>query len=144
MRNRKIGFVFQSFNLIPRTSRARERRAAAASTRGVQAGASGASGAIDGARARSGLADRVDHLPTELSGGQQQRVAIARALVTEPGDDPGRRADRQPRLARPPPRCSRSSTAERREAAPIVLITHEDDVAAHAKRVDPAARRTSS
>ena len=82
LRNRKIGFVFQSFNLVPRTTalanvelplayagvNARERRQRARRRRST----------------RSGLGDRLDHLPNELSGGQQQRVAVARALVTNP------------------------------------------------------------
>jgi putative ABC transport system ATP-binding protein len=130
VRNRKIGFVFQSFNLIPRTSahrnvelpmayarvKPRERRLrAAAALRTV------------------GLARRMQHLPTELSGGQQQRVAIARAIVTNPAmvlaDEPTGNLDS-------------ASTREllqvfsRLNAAgrTIVLITHEPDVAAACKR----------
>jgi putative ABC transport system ATP-binding protein len=131
LRNRYIGFVFQSFNLIPRTralanvelplayagvSRAERRRAAMA--------------ALD----EVGLADRVGHVPSELSGGQQQRVAIARALVTNPAmilaDEPTGNLDTR-------------STAEvlaifdrlSRQGRTIVLITHEPEVANHARRV---------
>ena len=131
VRNRKIGFVFQSFNLIPRMSALanvelplayggvktaeRRRRALAA---------------LD----RVGLSDRVEHEPNELSGGQQQRVAVARALVTAPAlllaDEPTGNLD------------TRSTTdvlevLDGISAAgrTIVLITHENDVARHAKRV---------
>ena len=90
VRNHKIGFVFQSFNLLPRTSRSRT--SSCRSSTAASRAASGASRAIE-ALARVGLGDRMDHQPTELSGGQQQRVAIARALVTEPGAAPRRRAD---------------------------------------------------
>ena len=97
IRNRTLGFVFQSFNLLARTSAlenvelpllyagvpARERRARAPR----------------GARARRPRRRALDHHPNQLSGGQQQRVAIARALVGEPQGHPRRRADRQPRLA---------------------------------------------
>jgi putative ABC transport system ATP-binding protein len=131
LRNRYIGFVFQAFNLIPRTRaltnielpliyaglpRAeRERRAMAAL------------GSV-------GLTNRADHLPSELSGGQQQRVAVARALVTNPAmilaDEPTGNLDTR-------------STSEvlgmfdhlNRQGRTIVLITHEEDVAAHARRV---------
>jgi putative ABC transport system ATP-binding protein len=131
VRNRKIGFVFQSFNLIPRTSavanvelplaymhvKRKERRARALA-----------------ALESVGLGDRVDHLPSELSGGQQQRVAVARALVTAPAmvlaDEPTGNLDT-------------ASTHEimqlfsqlNAEGRTVVLITHEDEVASCAKRV---------
>jgi len=131
LRNRKIGFVFQSFNLVPRTSavanvelplayaglgRAERRRRAAAALEAV------------------GMGDRMDHLPSELSGGQQQRAAVARAIVTNPAivlaDEPTGNLDSH-------------STADilaifRRlnaEGRTVVLITHEADVAACARRV---------
>jgi putative ABC transport system ATP-binding protein len=131
LRNRKIGFVFQSFNLVPRTSavanvelplayaglgRAERRRRAAAALEAV------------------GMSDRADHLPSELSGGQQQRAAVARAIVTNPAivlaDEPTGNLDSH-------------STADilaifRRlnaEGRTIVLITHEADVAACARRI---------
>jgi len=131
VRNRKIGFVFQSYNLIPRTSavanvelplmyaglkRAERRRIALLALEAV------------------GLSDRVDHLPSELSGGQQQRVAVARALATRPAmilaDEPTGNLDSE---------SSRevleifSRLNDRGRT--IVLITHENDVAAYAKRV---------
>jgi putative ABC transport system ATP-binding protein len=131
LRNRKIGFVFQSFNLVPRTSavanvelplayaglgRAERRRRAAAALTAV------------------GMQDRMDHLPSELSGGQQQRAAVARAIVTNPAivlaDEPTGNLDSH-------------STADilaifRRlnaDGRTVVLITHEPDVAACARRV---------
>ena len=131
LRNREIGFVFQSFNLIPRMravanvelplayaglSRADRRERALAALREV------------------GLGSRVDHVPSELSGGQQQRAAIARALVTNPAmilaDEPTGNLDSE-------------STAEVMgilellciEGRTIILITHEDEVAAYADRV---------
>lgn len=131
VRNQFIGFVFQSFNLIPRT-RAIENVELPLAYGGIPRGlrrtrAVAALGAV-------GLADRVDHVPSELSGGQQQRVAIARALVTNPAlilaDEPTGNLDS-------------ASTAEvlgiferlSAEGRTVVLITHEDEVAAHARRV---------
>ncbi|MDX3188355.1 ABC transporter ATP-binding protein [Streptomyces sp. MN03-5084-2B] len=131
LRNRKIGFIFQSFNLVPRTSalsnvelplvysglrRSERRRRALAALEMV------------------GLSERAKHLPSELSGGQIQRVAVARALVTGPAmllaDEPTGNLDRR-------------STEDvlgvfdrlNRLGRTIVVITHEDEVAEHAHRV---------
>jgi putative ABC transport system ATP-binding protein len=131
LRNRQIGFVFQSFNLIPRTSAMenvqlplfyrglslREQRARAAD-------------ALD----RVGLAGRDQHFPSQLSGGQQQRVAIARALVTDPAvllaDEPTGNLDTE---------SSREIMAiladlNRRDGLTILVVTHDSDVAAYTSR----------
>jgi putative ABC transport system ATP-binding protein len=131
LRNRKIGFVFQSFNLVARTTALanvelplayaglgrRERR-----TRAIAA------------LAAVGMEDRLHHLPSELSGGQQQRAAVARAIVTDPAivlaDEPTGNLDSH-------------STEEilgvfarlNAEGRTVVLITHESDVAARARRI---------
>ncbi|NBE81201.1 ABC transporter ATP-binding protein [Micromonospora rubida] len=131
VRNRLIGFVFQAFNLIPRTSAVAnvELPLAYGGVRGP-ARRRRALAALDAV----GLADRADHHPNQLSGGQQQRVAVARALVTEPAlvlaDEPTGNLD------------SRSTddilaVFDLLNAAgrTIVLITHEPEVGAQARRL---------
>ena len=131
VRNRKIGFIFQSFNLIPRTS-ALSNVELPLLYRGVgrRERVARATAALESV----GLADRKHHEPNELSGGQQQRVAIARALVAEPSlllaDEPTGNLDSQ-------------STKDvldlmdqmHQQGRTIVMITHEDEVAARADRV---------
>jgi putative ABC transport system ATP-binding protein len=131
LRNRKIGFIFQSFNLVPRTSAianvelplayagvhrvARRRRAIEA----LQA---------------VGVGDRINHQPSELSGGEQQRVAVARAIVVNPSlilaDEPTGNLDSHATAD-----VLRIFSQLNREGRTVVLITHEVDVAAQAKRV---------
>jgi len=130
LRSRSIGFVFQSYNLLPRTT-ALENVATPLLYQGVSR--SQRSARAKAALERLGMGDRLHHEPTELSGGQQQRVAVARALVTEPAlilaDEPTGNLD------------SHSGTEvmallhELNEAGrTIVLITHDPDVAASATR----------
>jgi putative ABC transport system ATP-binding protein len=130
IRNRKIGFVFQSFNLIPRTSALHNVEMPL-----IYAGQSGRTERAREALGAVGLADRERHQPSELSGGQQQRAAIARALVTNPAillaDEPTGNLDSGSsveimRL------LSRLNTEQGRT---IVLITHEQDIARFAERV---------
>ena len=133
IRNGKIGFVFQSFNLLPRTSALENVELPLV----YSANGHAAKGRVEKARrclAIVGLAGREDHQPSQLSGGQQQRVAIARALINDPklilADEPTGNLD--------------TKTSEEvmgvfqklnDEGKTVVLITHESDIAQHARRV---------
>jgi len=130
LRNRKIGFVFQSFNLVPRTSAAANVELPLA-----YAGLARAQRRerAEAALAAMGMSDRLAHLPSELSGGQQQRVAVARAIVTNPSlilaDEPTGNLDSH----------STEDVLEifeelNDQGRTVVVITHEPDVAARAGR----------
>ena len=130
VRNRKIGFVFQSFNLIPRSTALHNVEMPLIYANQGQGRRQRALEAL----AMVGLADRAGHQPTELSGGQQQRVAIARALVTEPAillaDEPTGNLDSESSLE-----ILRLLARLNEQGRTIVLITHEADIAAFAARV---------
>ena len=132
VRNRLIGFVFQGFNLLPRTT-ALENVELPLVYRGV--GAAERHKRAHKALQSVNLGDRLHHTPNQLSGGQQQRVAIARALVTEPplllADEPTGNLDTRTSLEV----LALLQELNRRQRITIVLVTHEPDIAACAKRV---------
>lgn len=131
IRNEQIGFVFQSFNLIPRTS-ALENAQLPLFYRGLSLKEQRAQAAM--ALGRVGLHGREHHYPTQLSGGQQQRVAIARALVTSPSlllaDEPTGNLDTQSSQEI----MAILATLNREEGITVILVTHEPEVAAYASR----------
>jgi putative ABC transport system ATP-binding protein len=131
LRNREIGFVFQNFNLLARTSALEN-----VETPLIYAGV-GKAERRQRAREtlqRMGLGERMQHLPNQLSGGQAQRVAIARALVTQPSlllaDEPTGNVD----TATSAEIMSLLDELNREDGLTIILITHEQDVADHARR----------
>ncbi len=131
VRNKEIGFVFQTFNLLPRSNclanvelpliyagiKTAERRQMATD-----------------ALERVGLGDRMDHKPNELSGGQRQRVAIARALVNKPSillaDEPTGNLDSKTGIE-----IMSLFDELYKQGNTIIVVTHEEDIAAHARRI---------
>ena len=130
IRNRKIGFVFQSYNLIPRASAVHNVEMPLIYAGDSQQRHERAMAALESV----GLLQRAGHLPNELSGGQQQRVAVARALVTDPAillaDEPTGNLDSESSLE-----ILKLLSDLNQQGRTIVLITHEPDIAAFAQRV---------
>ena len=131
IRNKKIGFVFQSFNLIPRTTAIKNVELPMTYARiASQERQERATALLE----KVGLADRLEHLPNELSGGQKQRVAIARALANNPpillADEPTGNLDSASSVE-----IMELFTALNDEGVTVIVVTHEDEIAAFTKRV---------
>ena len=131
IRNQKLGFVFQNFNLLPRTS-ALEQVELPDLYMGRLSRARRRQRAVELLQ-RVGLGGRIGHTPAQLSGGQQQRVAIARALMNEPpvlfADEPTGNLDTKSSVE-----IMQLFTELSREGITIIMVTHEDDIAAYATR----------
>jgi putative ABC transport system ATP-binding protein len=135
IRNQQIGFVFQSYNLLANTSALENAMLPLLYNR------NGTAGSADEQKKKAlkvldavGLADRVDHKPQELSGGQMQRVAIARALINDPvlilADEPTGNLD-----TKSGDEIMALLVELHKQGATIVMVTHEDEIAAYAQRV---------
>jgi putative ABC transport system ATP-binding protein len=129
IRNHKIGFVFQSFNLVPRTNAIRNVELPLIYA-GIRARRNPARRALE----QVGLGDRQKHMPNELSGGQQQRVAIARALINDPAillaDEPTGNLDTASSIE-----IMKLFGALNDDGHTVVIITHEEEIARFAKRI---------
>ena len=131
IRNKEIGFIFQSFNLLPRqTALSNVMQPLIYRSISLRERKRMAQEALD----RVGLGPRVDHLPNQLSGGQRQRVAIARALVTTPSillaDEPTGNLDSKTSVE-----IMELFDQLHREGHTLIIVTHEDEIAAHCQRV---------